>query len=254
MITRDLAARRPVAVALTAVLVVFTAGALGAGAGLGASIDTLTRHFPPALTAIIGGSAPGGYVVSELFNLIAPVALVGYAIATGAAATAEEERSGTMALLAAQPVTRAGLLAGKVLGLLGTVIGVLTVFGAVALGAATLLGTGLTAGNIAATCLHLLLLAGFFGTLALALGAATGEARAAATAAGGLAALSYLANAMLPLAGRSGWAVLSPWHYYASSTPLAHGVDPAHLAVLAGLSAVALIVAFASFARRDLKG
>ncbi len=112
----------------------------------------------------------------------------------------------------------------------------------------------MTAANVAATCLHLFLLAGFFGLLALALGATTGHVSLAAGAAGATALVSYVANAMLPLAGMAGWARLSPWHYYAANIPLSNGVDPANLAVLIVMSGLALGAAVIGFSRRDLRG
>jgi len=59
---------------------------------------------------------------------------------------------------------------------------------------------------------------------------------------------------MLPLAGLGRWAELSPWYYALGSDPLRNGIDLAHLGVLTGLGAVALVVAVLTFSRRDLKG
>jgi ABC-2 type transport system permease protein len=59
---------------------------------------------------------------------------------------------------------------------------------------------------------------------------------------------------MLPLAGLGRWAQLSPWHYALGSDPLRNGVDLAHLGLLTALCAVALVLAAATFARRDLRG
>ena len=59
---------------------------------------------------------------------------------------------------------------------------------------------------------------------------------------------------MLPLAGLGRWAELSPWYYALGSDLLRHGIDFAHLGVLTGLGAFALVVAVLTFSRRDLKG
>ena len=245
---------RLVPVGLLAVaLAALDVAALGIGAGLADSLDRLTENMPAALEAFIP-VAPGGYVVGELFNLIVPVALVAYAVLAGASVTAGEERSGTMAVLAAQPVTRGSMLAQKaaaVLGLLGGVVVLLCVVTALASAA---FDTGLGVADLAGTGLHLLLLAAFFGAVALAAGGLSGDPTLAAGVAGGLAAVSYLVASMLPLAGYDDWARISPWHYYASSEPLANGADPLHLLVLLVLILIALAVGFTAFRRRDLRG
>ncbi|WP_072691634.1 ABC transporter permease subunit [Rhodococcus marinonascens] len=254
ILDKDLRERRMPVLWLGAVLVVLTVFALAIGAGLESTIADLTESFPEALNAFMGADVPGGYVVGEVFNLIAPLALVGYAVAGGARATAGEEEDGTMAVLAAQPVTRLGILASKVGGLLLALIAATVVFWASAATSDALFGIGLTQSAIAATCLHLLMLAITFGALALAVGAITGRPTVAAAVAGSVAALSYVTNAMLPLADLDGWARLSPWHYYAGGEPLVNGLDPAYLLVLAALTTLALVVAFLAFERRDLKG
>jgi ABC-2 type transport system permease protein len=93
-----------------------------------------------------------------------------------------------------------------------------------------------------------------FSAIALAVGAATGRPEIASAVAGGIAITAYLTNAMLPLAGLGRWAELSPWYYALGSDPLRHGIDLAHLGVLTGLGAIALVLAVITFGRRDLKG
>lgn len=254
LLTRDLDERRRTAAGLAGGLVVLAAAALAISVQLEDSIAALTNGFPAALTAFIPAGVPGGYVVGEVFNLIAPVALVGYAVVTGAAAVAGEETAGTMSMLIAQPVSRRAVVGWKAAGLGATLMLVIGVFGAAVAVTSAVSGIGLTAANVAATCLHLFLLAGFFGLLALALGATTGHVSLAAGAAGATALVSYVANAMLPLAGMAGWARLSPWHYYAANIPLSNGVDPANLAVLIVMSGLALGAAVIGFSRRDLRG
>ena len=112
----------------------------------------------------------------------------------------------------------------------------------------------LTPGRLAAGTTHLLFLGLAFAAIALAIGAATGRPEVASSAAGGIAVAAYLSNAMLPLAGLGRWAELSPWYYALGSDPLRNGLDLAHLGVLAGLGALAIVVAVLTFCRRDLRG
>ncbi|MCH9668912.1 MAG: ABC transporter permease [Actinomycetia bacterium] len=254
VLTKDLTERRWPVASLGGILAAFTFAALAISASLGTAITDITEGFPDALTSFMGGEVPGGYVVGEVFNLIAPLALVTYAVLTGAGAVAGEEEAGTMDLLAAQPVSRSGILAAKVVGLAVALTAATALFALAAVASSALFGTGPAISAIIATCVHLLLVAMAFGALALAVGAATGRPNVGAGVAGLIAAVSYLTNAMLPLAGFGGWAPLSPWYYYAGSEPLLNGLSVGHLIVLAAITFGALAVAFYAFEHRDLKG
>ena len=254
VLTKDLIERRWSAAGLGGLLAVFTVAALAISASLGTAITELTEGFPDALTTFMGGDVPGGYVVGEVFNLIAPLALVAYAVLAGAGAIAGEEETGTMDLLAAQPVSRRGILAAKAAGLAIALTTATAVFAAAAAISSSVFSIGPSASAVIATCVHLLMLGVTFGALAVAVGAATGQPNVGAGVAGLVAALSYVTNAMLPLAGLGDWARLSPWHYYAGSDPLLNGLNIGHLMVLAVLTLAAVAVAFYTFERRDLKG
>lgn len=251
---REVAGRSVTMLAVVAPLGVVSFVAIAIGAGLEDTITQLTDGMPAAFSAFVPGDVPGGYVVGELFNLIAPAAFVAWAVLAASTTTAGEEQAGTMAVLASMPVSRSRLLAEKALALLGGLVAMAAVFAVLTIVAVTIFGTGPEAADVVATCLHLVLLAVLFGSVALLVGAATGSPTVASGVAGGLAVVSYVTDSMLPLAGLDGWARLSPWHYYASSTPLANGVDLPQLAVLAVLSAAAVVAAVVAFDRRDLEG
>jgi ABC-2 type transport system permease protein len=223
-------------------------------AGLSGAIAQMTGGFPPQVTAFIGGGSAGGYAVGELFNLIAPAAMVGYAVVVGGSTIAGEEDTGTMSILSAQPVTRASIVAGKALALLAGLVGAAVLLWIGVSIASAAYGVGLDLGGLTAICVHLLFLAIAFGAIAIAVGGLTGNPGLATGLAGALAVASYVANAMLPLANLGDWAGLSPWYYFAGSNPLTNGIDGWHLLVLAAIAAVAAVVAFAGFSRRDLKG
>jgi len=217
-------------------------------------LANITRNMPAAVKAFVGSNVPGGYVVGETFTLIVPIALVVYAVVAGAGAVAGEERDGTMSMLSAQPVTRTQVLIAKAASLGLSLVAVAALFWAgMALGCLAF-GSQLTEAGLAAGAVHLLFLGLAFAAIALAFGAATGRPETASQAAGGIAVVAYLANAMLPLAGLGRWAELSPWHYALGSDPLRNGVDLAHLGLLTALCAVALVVAVVTFTSRDLRG
>ncbi|GAB3126014.1 ABC transporter permease subunit [Glaciibacter psychrotolerans] len=221
---------------------------------LSTAIAQMTGSFPPALTAFIGGGSAGGYAVGELFNLVAPAALVGYTIAVGGSTIAGEEEKGTMSMLSAQPLTRTSIVTSKALALLAGLLGAGLLLWAGAVISSSASGIGLELGGLTAICIHLLLLAVAFGAIAIAVGALTGRSGLSSGLAAGLAVVAYASNAMLPLANLATWAKLSPWYYFAGSNPLSTGINGWNLLVLAGIAAVALVIAYLGFARRDLRG
>ena len=254
LLTQELRHRRNGAAVLGLVLGAYAFFALAISGSLSQTLDNLTKNMPQALKAFVGSNVPGGYVVGETFTLIAPIALVAYGVVAGASAVAGEERDGTMSMLSAQPVTRTRVLLAKAGGLALSLLGVTTVFWAGLALADLTYGSELTAGRLAAATIHLLFLGLAFAAIALAVGAATGRPEIASAVAGGIAITAYLTNAMLPLAGLDRWAELSPWYYALASDPLRHGIDLAHLGVLTGLGAIALVIAVITFRRRDLLG
>lgn len=254
VMTKDLRDRSLPVLALGLALGVLTVGALGVYSGMSATLDNLTKNFPAELMAFMGGDAPGGYVVGEVFHLIAPLALVTYAVLTGASAIAGEEESKTLGVLLGVPVSRTRVLAEKA-GALAVSVAVATgLFLLAAAGSSAMFDVGLQTSFVVATAVHLGALALMFGLVALAVGAATGKVGLAAGGAGGLAVLSYLAASMLPLADLETWAPFSPWFYYAGSEPLTNGLDPTHLLVLVLLALASFAGALFFFNRRDLRG
>ncbi len=254
VLTKDLRERLVPVTALSVGLGLLTVGGLGVYSGMGDTLDDLTKDFPDELMAFMGGDAPGGYVVGEVFNLIAPLALVAYAVMTGASATAGEEERKTMGMVMGTPISRTRMVISKIGGLVLALAVATGLFLLAAVGASSWFDVGLQTGNVAATVLHLGSLALMFGAVAMAVGAATGKPGLAAGAAGGLAVASYLAKSMLPLADLAEWAEVSPWFYYAGSEPLANGFDVAHFLVLSSLALAALLAALIAFNRRDLRG
>lgn len=254
LLAHEVRQRRTGTMVLGLVLGAFAFFALAISGSLGQTLNDLTKNMPEGLKAFVGSNVPGGYVVGETFTLIAPITLVAYAVIAGASAVAGEERDGTMSMLSAQPVTRTRVLLAKAGGLALSLLGVTSVFWAGMALADLAYSSELSEGGLAAATIHLLFLGLAFAAIALAVGASTGRPEIASGVAGGIAVTAYLTNAMLPLAGFDRWAELSPWHYALGSDPLRHGIDLAHLGVLTGLCAIALVIAVITFGRRDLKG
>ncbi len=189
-----------------------------------------------------------------VFTTYGALTLAGLAIAAGSAAMAGEERSGTIGLLLANPVSRASVLMSKAASM-----ALLTTFGAVILWVAgrvsPLILDVSTAGiHIEALILHLLINALFYGFLAWAIGAWTGRRGLAAGVSSAVMVIGLVAAGVLPLI--EGWedlARLFPWYYFTHSAPQLNGVDVGHLAVLAVGIALFVGVGVVGVDRRDLR-
>jgi len=69
----------------------------------------------------------------------------------------------------------------------------------------------------------------------------------------GLALITFIVKTLAPsVPAMKPLRYLSPFYYYADHRPLATGFHAVDIAVLAGISVVALIVALLAFERRDL--
>lgn len=243
--------------ALAGAFVAFALLGMAVYSGVGDDATSFTEDLPEAFDALIGGgdlSTPSGYVTSEMFGMIAPLMLAGFAIAVGASAIAGEERDDTMGLLMSLPLSRLDIYRSKaaMVGVVVLGIGIVMFLGTV--GAVTATGTDLPLGDVAAVMLHLVFLAWLFGALALALGAFTGSNAIAAGTAATVMVGSYLITSLMPLTD-FGWVrELTPWYYYDGSSPTDNGVDYAHLCVLAALMAICLVAGAWGIRRRDLKG
>jgi len=212
--------------------------------------------LPPALRqALAFGqiTSPAGYLEATVFNFIVPLLLVLFVAATGARAIAGDEEAGILDLLLAHPVGRGGFMLQRFAAL---AVATAAVSGVVLLGMLAVAGPAeldIPAGNLAAMALHLALLGLCFGTVALAIGAATGHRAAALAGTAVVAVLSYFANTLAPQQPATEWLQrLSPFAYYAGGRPLERGVQLGDAAVLLATSAALVVVGVLTFARRDV--
>jgi ABC-2 type transport system permease protein len=187
------------------------------------------------------------------FSMMVPLLFLILAVGVGSNAIAGEEEKGTLDLLLANPVPRWRALVEK--------FGAMVVYTAalalvmwlsmylMALAVGMDIGAGKLASGVAATTL----LALTFGTLALALGAASGNRGLSTGVAIALGLAAYILYTMsAAVKSMRDWRVLSPWYYYAGADPLGNGLNLGHTAVLVALIVVFLGAALFAFQRRDL--
>ena len=219
-------------------------------------LATLHESYPEALRSLFGIAdltTGTGYLRAEIFSLMGPLLLVILAVLWGSDLTAGEEERHTIDVLLANPVSRRRVVFEKWVAM---VLGV----GVAAAALGVVIGAGgplvrLHVGSVALTAavLSSWLLAVLFGSLALAVGAATGRrglargvVAAAAVAAYLLSSLPELVSWLRPLRP------LSPWYHALGVDPLGSGLQGLHLLVLVVLVGLCAAVGAAAFARRDL--
>lgn len=198
-------------------------------------------------------TSPAGYLNTELFNLFAPLLLLLFAIGAGARAIAGEEERQTLDILLSTPIARRRVVVDKFVAMLlaGALLSVLLWLSIPILGPPFDLNPSLV--DLAAASFMCYLLAMAFGSIALAIGCATGRRALAVGVTAGIAAGSWLLDLLVPAIDAIAWLQqLSPFHYYLQPEPMMNGIGWGGSAVLAGIAAVAFGAALVLFERRDL--
>jgi ABC-2 type transport system permease protein len=222
------------------------------------SMSDFLNQMPKAMRSLFAASGadmstPVGYVQVELLAFMGPLLLIIYAITAGASAVAGEEDRHTLDLLLANPVSRTRIVLEK----LGAMTAGAALIGAVTavalLGEGSLAGMTLPAGGVAAAMVHMTLLALVFGTMALAIGAATGHPALSRALSAVVAVVAYVVNG---LASVVSWLEpaqkFSPFYQYSGHDPLRHGLSwPAVLVAVLTIAVLAAL-AVAAFRRRDV--
>lgn len=218
--------------------------------------EAKAASIPEGLRKVIGFEdiiSGVGYLQATVFGLIGPLLLIMSAAIFGTRGVAGPEEAGVLDLYLANPISRRRFVLGRFLALAGSVVAVAAVPWIVSLIFASALDMQVSAANISAASLGLLLLALCFGMVAFTTGAVTGRRGTVLAVTGGLAVGTYVLKALSAEVAGLGWVRwLSPFHYFSGSNPLRHGFDVPYLLVLAGVSAVLLAVAVVVFDRRDV--
>lgn len=225
--------------------------------GQQAGFSQMIESYPPEFLAFFGGDADSlatteGYLGMYGFSML-PLILGIFAVIAGSGLLACDEESGRLDLIAAHPVSRAGLFWGRTLAFVAASLGIVIVGW---LGFSVLLGGSsleVTWGQMALPFLPLLTQTLIYGTLALLLSLLLPARRLAATGSGVVLVASYLLSSLAGLNERlAAIARFLPYDYFQGSEAL-HGLDWASfLGLLAG-SSVLTLLAWWRFQRRDIR-
>jgi len=187
--------------------------------------------LPEAVRNLIGGDygTPQGYIQAEIFSLLTPV------------------------LLLSAPIRRRRVVLDKFWAMVGAALLLAFLTWAAIVGIGRPYGLTVSMLDLSAAVVNLFLLGAAFGSIALAVGGATGNKARAIGVTSGLALITFIVKTLAPsVPAMKPLRFLSPFYYYADHRPLATGFHAIDIAVLAGISVVALVVALLAFERRDL--
>jgi len=221
------------------------------------AMSDFLNSMPPAMRSLFAMSGadmstPIGYVKIEMLSLMAPLLVLLYAVTTGAAAVAGEEDQHTLDMLLANPVSRGRVLMEKLAAMTAGIVLLAGVTAAALLIESPMADMSLPMGPIIAAMIHLALLATVFGTLAAAIGAATGNLTAARAVPAVVAVIAYIVNGLGPqVSWLEPFQKFSPFYQYAGHDPLVNGLSVPAVLVAVGTVAVLAVIGVTGFRRRD---
>ncbi len=212
--------------------------------------DVLVNLFGGGFTDL---TSPEGYLNSQLYSLMVPMLFLIFAIAHGSGAIAAEEDRGTLDTLLSTPTTRLQVYTQKFAAMIVATLVLAVVLWLSVIVGAIAVDMDLSVLRAAAATFSGALLGIAFGTLAFALGGATGRRGRSVAITVTAAIVAYFVYSLAPVVEVIEPArYLSPFYYYIGADPLANGLSLAHAAVLVALSAAAVAGSLYVFERRDL--
>ncbi len=216
---------------------------------------TLPATYKALFTA--GGqldlSTPAGYLGIELMGFIGPALMAVYAITTGAAAIAGEEGSGGLEVTLSAPVARGRVLLERSAALLIDLLALSVALGLALWVFSLAFGMHLAVARIAAASAALGIFGFFTGAVALAVGAASGNAALGKGIGALVAVASYLINALSQVTtALKSTRPVSPFYLLFGNEPLQNGLRLLGAVSVFAVGVALLVAAGVAFARRDL--
>ena len=221
------------------------------------AMQSFLDDFPPELMAMFGIDPDiyltgAGYLQAQLFSFIGPIILIAFAVGFGVSATAGEEKSGTMDMLLALPISRRSLVLQKAMAM-----ALLAAILAFAIAVTLMLldpvvGLKLSISGVLAVTIGLWLLGLTYGGVAMAIGAFTGSPSTAGGLAGFLAILAWFVTSFASIFT---WleipSKLSPFSWYLDGLPLLNGLDSGQVWLVIACGGT-IAAASALFGRRNI--
>lgn len=217
--------------------------------------DAYLEALPEGMGTALGYdqiSTAAGFINSTVYALLAPIVLAVFAIGLGGRLVGGFEEEGVLELELTAPVPRSQVYLERLGALWLQITLLVLVVWAVTSAIVAGIDLDLKAANLLAGTIGLWLFLGTFGTLALAIGAASGRRGVAVAVAAGLAVAAYAFNALGNMVEAEWMVGVSPFGWYIADEPLTNGFDGGGLALLALLAIVAGLAGLRRFTTRDL--
>ncbi len=220
------------------------------------------KDLPEGAKALIGAAggieltSPAGYLQSNFFAQLFPIALLIFGIAGGARAIAGAEDDGTLELMLSNPVTRLRVAVERYLSAVGMTFGLGLILTAALVALSSpfdLLTDGVSAvdvigAGLAATCFGIFHLSLAFVVGAVGGGRSRAFALSAAVGVGGFILFGIVSGGAIEPAR-----FVTPWWWYLSRNLLAQGLPPESIYLPIGLSAALATIGVWRFRLRDLR-
>jgi ABC-2 type transport system permease protein len=222
-----------------------------------ADMQAFIDQIPPEMMAIAGIDPAtyltgAGYLQAQLYSLMAPILMIGFAVSTAVAITSREEHDGTLDMLLSAPISRTAVALHKVAAVAVSTAIVASGFALTLVVANPLVDLKLSTAGIVAANLGIYLVALVFAGMAMAIGAFTGKPAVTLGLTLVLAVLAWFMNAFESLFS---WleipSKVSPFTWYLHDTPLINGLSSGFVwLTLATMGLIAATVYL--FSRRDI--
>jgi ABC-2 type transport system permease protein len=221
-------------------------------------LSKYVANMPEAFKAMFGlegmdYTSPQGYLNTELFSVMLPVAFAVFAIGAGSRALAGEEDAKTLDLLLSTPTRRRTVVVHKFAAMVADLLVLTAVLWLSLWVTGAVFNFSIGPGDLLAASLNCALVALSFGSVALLAGAwhggrglSMGIAAAALVAAFLLKSLGQIVDAL----NHVRW--LSPFYWYDRSDALRHGLGWESVVVMLCVALILLGASVLSFERRDL--
>jgi len=223
------------------------------------SFQTMLEDYPDFVQQILGLggglsiTSPAGYLNSQLFANTLPLIFLIFLIAFAVRETAGEELDGTLDLALSHPITRERFILEKFAAMTtaGAGLAILSVLTMMA--TSPLAGIDIGWDQYLGATLSVYLIGLVFGTLALAVAAATGSKGVALGVSSTLAVGLFVLWGLAPLiSGLHGLDRVNPFYWGLAGPPITEGTQGGNLLLLVVIVIVLAGAAVAGFRRRDL--
>ena len=223
----------------------------------GQQLNELLESYPPELRDLFGMgegtdlSTIEGFLASQVFSFMAPLALAFFPILASAGAIAGAEERGTIDVLLGNPVPRWQLVAGNFVATAISTVGIVAILGLFTWVPAVLLDVELPLEKTAEATLNLWPLCMFFGGLAMLCSAFFHRRVLAIAIPGFVLVATYFINALGDtVEDLEDVQPLTVFHYYGSA--IEDGIDWSNFSGVTLGALVLVFLAALAFRRRDI--